>query len=100
MTLVRLGEPFGLPGRGIKSWPRPFTPGIDWARPIGGGANVAADFDLTWLPDNGEVVRGRYGKAAAFQVGEMGEEGEGSVARRIVGGLRGFSASEADVCRV
>lgn len=61
---------------------------------MGGGANVAADFDLVWFPDNGEVVRGRYGKAAAFQVGEIGEEGEGSVDRRIVGGFRGESGSE------
>lgn len=59
MARVRLGEPLGLSGRGIRSWPRPLTPGMDCARPIGGGAKVAADFDLVWLPDNGEVVRGR-----------------------------------------
>lgn len=67
---------------------------------MGGGARVAADFDLTWLPDNGEVVRGRYGKAAAFQVGETGEDGDGSVARRMVGGFRGDSKSEPDVWTV
>lgn len=49
------------------------------------------------MPDNGEVVRGRYGSAAAFQVGDIGEDGEGSVDRRIVGGFREGSGSEAVV---
>lgn len=94
----RCGEPFGLWGRGMRMWPSPFTPGMDWARPMGGGARVAADLDLTWLPDNGEVVRGRYGRAAAFHVGEIGEEGEGSVERRMAGGFRGDSDSEVRDC--
>lgn len=39
--------------------PSPFTPGIDCARPMSGGAKVAADLDLAWLPESGEVVLGR-----------------------------------------
>lgn len=87
-------EPEGLSGRGMRMWPSPFTPGSECALPIGGGANAAADLDRMWLPDSGEVVLGRYGREAALQVGEMGEEGEGSVARRMVGGFRGASRSE------
>jgi hypothetical protein len=52
-----------------------------------GGAKLAADRDLTWLLDNGEDARGRYGRADGIQDGEMGEDGDGSVDRRIVGGF-------------
>lgn len=59
MARAREGEPEGLSGRGMSMCPRPFTPGKDCARPMRGGARVAADLDLVWLPDSGEVVLGR-----------------------------------------
>jgi hypothetical protein len=64
------------------------VPGIDWVRAMGGAKVLAADRDLTWLLDNGEDARGRYGNAAGgIHDGEMGEDGEGSVDRRRVGGF-------------
>lgn len=38
----------GLLGRGMRMWPSPFTPGRELARPMEGGASVAADLDLAW----------------------------------------------------
>lgn len=66
---------------------------MDWVRAMG-GAKLAADRDLTWLLDNGEDARGRYGNAAGgIHDGEMGEDGDGSVDRRRVGGFLNKSDS-------
>jgi hypothetical protein len=94
---IRLGDPEGLCGRiwgENKRWPVALVPGMDWVRPMG-GAKLAADRDLTWLLDNGEDARGRWGRAGGIQDGEMGEDGDGSVDRRMVGGFRRDSNSGA-----
>lgn len=95
---IRLGDPEGLCGRiwgENRRWPVALVPGIDWVRPIG-GARLAADRDLTWLLDNGEDARGRWGRAGGIHDGEMGDDGDGSVDRRMVGGFRRESNSGAN----
>lgn len=60
---------------------------------MGSGVRLAADRDLTWLLDSGEDARGRYGSAGGVQDGETGEDGDGSVDRRMVGGFFKKSSS-------
>jgi len=94
---IRPGDPVGLSGRvwgAYRRWPVAFVPGMDWVRAMGGAKPLAADRDLTWLLDSGEDARGRYGNAAGgIHDGEMGEDGDGSVDRRRVGGFRKKSNS-------
>ena len=85
--LGELGERDGLTGRsggGYKIWPAPLTPGRLCVLESG-MARDAADRDLVCVlpPESGEVVRGRYGiDEAECQVGDLGDEGIGSVDRR------------------
>lgn len=85
-----LGERNGLMGRswgeGYRIWPAPFTPGMLCVLERG-MVSDAADRDLVCRlpPERGEVVRGRYGSAAAeelCQEGDFGDVGVGSVDRR------------------
>jgi hypothetical protein len=88
--LLLLGEPEGLAGRRGEDKTRPAIsmPGIDLVRAMVGGARLAADLDLVWNPESGEVVLGRYGSDRAGGVVHEGETGDsGSVDLRIVGGL-------------
>lgn len=61
------------------------TPGIDCVRIMGDVVMPAAERDLVCEPDNGDVVRGRYGRdVEGDQKGEIGEEDiTGSVDRRM-----------------
>jgi len=90
-VLLRCGEPAGLEGRfcGVMNrWPAAFTPGMDCARDIGGARALAVDLDLIWPRESGDVLRGRYGKTGDDHPGEIGDEGVGSVERRMVGGFK------------
>ena len=59
-----------------------------------GGARLAVDRERECEPERGDVVRGRYGRLTGGpQPLELGEDGEGSVDRRSVGGFRGASLS-------
>lgn len=49
-----------------------------------------------WPREKGEVFRGRYGREGEEEIGERGEEGVGSVDRRIVGGFL-FLFSHSDL---
>lgn len=99
----RLGEPEleGLAGRSCGEYnirPEPLTPGMDCVRDIG-EARAAADRDLEWPLDNGEAVRGLYGRAADEwpHDGDVGEVGLGSVLRRGVGGFLAMSSSSGGI---
>lgn len=100
---ARLGEPEleGLAGRSCGEYnirPEPLTPGMDCVRDIG-EARVAADRDLVCPLDNGEAVRGLYGRAADEwpHDGDVGEVGLGSVLRRMVGGFLAMSSSSGGI---
>lgn len=69
-------------------WPAPFTPGSDWVLAMGGARLLAADRDREWPYDNGDAVLVRKGSWPWLQRGELSEVGEGSVERRMLGGLR------------
>lgn len=60
--------------------------GMDWVRDMGGAR--LAERDLTWLLDKGEEARGRYGNGGRVHDGELGEQGTGSVERRIAAVFR------------
>lgn len=87
-------------------WPAPLTPGKDWARDMG-MARLLVEWDLEWVPERGEVVRGRYGIMVEgeghegwmgeLHEGWMGEVGLGSVLRRTVAGLRAKSTSRVEM---
>lgn len=58
--LVLPGEPEGLEGRSSgRVRPPPSRPGMDFVRAMEGGAREAADLDLVWVPERGDVVLGR-----------------------------------------
>lgn len=67
-------------------WPAPLTPGRDCVRAMG-GARLAADLDRMCVLDRGDAFRVRNGNAEGIQDGEVGDVGEGSVARRKFGGF-------------
>lgn len=87
---IRLGDPRGLAGRARgedSKCPAALKPGNDWVRDIGGARALVEDFDRIWPREKGEVFRGRYGNEGEEEIGERGEEGVGSVDRRMVGGF-------------
>lgn len=86
----RCGEPAGLEERFDEDTyrcPAALTPGIDCALDIGGARALAVDLDLMCPRERGEVFRGRYGKIGDDHPGDLGEEGIGSVERRILDGF-------------
>jgi hypothetical protein len=92
---ARLGETEGLDERSCGEYrmcPAPLTPGRDWVRAMG-GAKLAADRDRM-CEERGDAFRVRNGSVGELHEGELGDEGEGSVARRRLGGFLAVPKSE------